>query len=324
MKILLVKMSSLGDVVCNLPVVSDIRAHAPDAEIHWVVEECMTDVPAMHAGVDRVMPIALRRWRKTLVSGATRAELRTFLRALRAHRYDAIIDTQGLVKSAAICLLAHGPSHGQNAATARESLAGRLYAHAYDVPRTLHAVVRNRLVAARALGYAIDDAPADYGVTRITRHGFDWLHGNYIFCLHGTARPSKEWAVENWQRLGKQLAQSRLSLVLAWGSPGEKLHSGRIAAAVPGAIVPPVRLDIPQSAAVIAGARATVGVDTGFLHLAAAIDRPTVGIYTDTDPALSGAYGGRNAAVANVGNIGASPGPDDVLAALVSLGVIVP
>ncbi len=324
-KIMLVKMSSLGDVVCNLPVVSDLRARVPDCEIHWVVEEGIVAIPSMHAGVGRILPVAMRRWRKSLLRPRTWGEVRAFVRGLRATRYDAVLDTQGLLKSALVAKLAHGPDWGQDRRSAREPLAGRWYSHALDIPRTLHAVERNRMVAAAAFDYSLDELPLDYGITAPRNSRFEWLPRQpYVFCLHGTARPSKAWPGGHWFALIDRLHAAGMAAVLAWGSQREHELSQEIAANTEGAVVPPLRLDIPQSAAAIAHARAVVGVDTGFLHLAAALARPVVGIYTDTDPALSGALAGTGARAVNVGTIGDIPSVEQAWRALEEAGGVAP
>jgi heptosyltransferase-1 len=319
--ILLVKMSSLGDVVCNLPLVSDLRAHLPYCEIHWVVEENIVAIPAMHPGVDHVLPVAMRRWRKSLLRPRTWGEIHTFVRGLRSTRYDAVLDTQGLMKSLVVAKLAHGPDYGHDRRSAREPLAGRLYRHPLVVPRTLHAVARNRMVAADAFEYSLDTLPLDYGIAAPPVERFDWLPPDpYVYCLHGTARASKAWPAGRWFALLDRLGAAGVTPVLAWGSDREHALSREIAANTEGAVVPPLRLDISQTATAIHHARAVIGVDTGFLHLAAALAQPLVGIYTDTDPALSGALAATGAHAINVGNIGEVPTVEQVWQALQKVG----
>src|SRR5919204_72922 len=162
-KVLFVKTSSLGDVVHQLPAVSDAARKLPGVEIDWIVEQPFAGVAAMHAAVRRVIPVQLRRWRARWWRRATWAEIADFRRAVRAERYDAVVDTQSLVKSALISSCALGPRHGMDAASAREPLAARFYAHRHAVPRALHAVERNRILSAAALRYS-PDGPLDYGV----------------------------------------------------------------------------------------------------------------------------------------------------------------
>src|SRR5690349_14684218 len=146
-RILLVKTSSLGDVVHNLPVATDIRAALPRAEIDWVVEEAFSAIPWLHPAVARVIPIAIRRWRSRFLDRAVRGEIGAFTRELKREAYDAVIDTQGLLKSALVAWTARGIRHGLDFASSREPLFF-FYDRTYSVPWTMHAVERNRVLAA--------------------------------------------------------------------------------------------------------------------------------------------------------------------------------
>jgi heptosyltransferase-1 len=313
-RILLVKTSSLGDVVHNLPVVSDILSVAPGSEIDWVVEEPFAAIPRLHAGVTRVLPVAVRRWRSSLLSGAARAEIGAFTRELKRRPYDAVIDTQGLLKSAWIAWLARGTRHGLDFASAREPLAF-FYDRTYSVPWTMHAVERNRALAAQAFGYAVP-ARLDYGIAA-SAAVFAWLpRDRYAVLLHATSARSKLWAVERWVELGTRLFRRGLASVLTWGNAAERLRAEEIAQSVPGAAVAPGLL-LAEAAMLLSGARAVVGVDTGLTHLAAALRISTVGIYCATDPAATGLYGGARAV--NLGGIGKPPAVEDVMAAVQGL-----
>ena len=309
--ILLVKTSSLGDVIHNLPVASDIRAAIPDSRIDWVVEESLTAVPRLHPAVSGVLPVAIRRWRRSLLARATRNEIGRFLDELRAHDYDAVIDTQGLVKSALIARAARGPRHGLDWNSAREPLA-LFYDRTYCVPWTSHAVERNRALAARALGYAVPNG-VDYGIQSATGD-FAWLgRGPYVVLLHATSQARKLWPEASWTELGEMLAAAGRRCVLPWHGDAEGARSERLARQIPGAIVPPELL-LGDVTRLIAGAAAVAGVDTGLTHLAAALGRPTAGIYRATDPAATGLYGGPRAV--NLGGIGETPAAPQVMAAL--------
>jgi len=314
-KILLVKTSSLGDVVHNLPVASDILAAAPGNEIDWVVEESFAAIPRLHRGVTHVLPVAIRRWRSSLLNGGTRTELRAFLNGLRQTTYDLVIDTQGLLKSALIAYAARGVRYGLDFASAREPLSF-FYDRTYTVPWTMHAVERNRALAAQALGYAVP-ARVDYGIAAAAAR-FAWLPpGRYAVLLHATSARSKLWAVGRWIELGTHLARRGVGSVVAWGNAAERLRAEEIARPVPGAVVAP-GLPLADAAMLLSGARAVVGVDTGLTHLAAALQMPTVGIYCATDPAATGLYGCPRAV--NLGGIGKAPTVDEVLAALDRMG----
>jgi heptosyltransferase I len=309
--ILLVKTSSLGDIVHNLPVASDISAACPDAEIDWVVEEAFAAIPRLHPAVRRVIPVALRRWRAAPWRNSVWCEMREFLSRLRERSYDAVIDTQGLLKSALIARAALGRRHGLDRASSREPLA-LFYDRTYRIPWTQHAVERNRSLAAQALGRTVP-AAVNYGIGA-SRREFAWLPAQpYVVMLHATSASGKLWPETHWVELGRFRAARGTRVVLPWGNENERARSERLADSIPGSIVPPL-LVLDEAAALLAAARAVVGVDTGLLHLAAALGTPTVGIYCATDPAATGVYGCARAV--NVGGVGKVPATADVAAAL--------
>ena len=312
MRILIVKTSSLGDVIHNLPVLSDIRRHFPDAEIDWCVEESFSAIPRLHPGVGMIIPVAIRRWRKNLLKAATWREIAEFRRLLKACAYDAVVDTQGLLKSALIASQATGPVLGYAADSAREPLAARCYDRRFHVSRELHAVLRNLRLAGAALGYAAASEP-DYGIEAHAA-GFDWLpHRPYVVFLTATSRDDKLWPEANWLALGQRLNSLGLSAVLPGGSVVERERASRLAAGIPGAVAAP-SMNIPDLASLLAGARAAVGVDTGLTHLAVALKVPTVALYTATDPGLTGVLGA--GFYRNLGGQDQIPSPDAVLGEL--------
>ena len=309
MRILLVKTSSLGDVIHNLPVVSDIRRQLPNATVDWCVEENFAAIPRLHPGVERIIPVAVRRWRKALFEAATWREIGAFRSSLKAASYDLVLDTQGLLKSALIARQANGPVSGYDAASARESVSASFYQHQFPVSTQAHAVVRNRELAAAALGYTLPGAP-DYGISSPVAN-LDWLPDQpYVTCLTATSRDDKLWPETHWQLLGQTLKSLGCAVVLPGGSPIERERAARLAGVIPGAVAAP-KLDIPQLAAVLAGSAAVVGVDTGLTHLAVALKVPTVAIYTATDPGLTGVLGA--GFFRNLGGKAQIPTPEDVL-----------
>jgi len=312
--IVLIKTSSLGDVLHNLPVVSDIRRHFPDVQLDWVVEESFAALPKLHPGINRVIPVAVRRWRKSWWQ--SRDEIRTACRTLSSNNYDLALDTQGLLKSALITRCTHATRCGFDWNSAREPMASLFYDRTYHVAKNQHAVQRNRQLAGQALGYTPQGAP-DYGI-RAPELLLPWLPtGPYVVLLHATSRDDKLWEEQNWIALGKQLHQAGIRSVLPWGSEQEKVRSERLSLAIPDAINAP-RLNLNEAAAMLGRARAVVGVDTGLSHLAAALDVPTIGVYTATDPGLTGLYAGARAI--NLGGKGLQPAVADVRAALKQMG----
>ena len=311
MRILLVKTSSLGDVIHNLPVVADIRAHFADALIDWVVEENFAAVPRLHPRVNRVYPVAMRRWRKHLSSGATWEQWRDFKRQMQAHTYDFVIDTQGLLKSSLIARNALGLRCGYDWASAREPLASFAYQRKFSVAKNLHAVERNRQLIAKALGYEASGEPS-YGLSTPEGALDKALQAPYVVMLHATSRGDKEWPKENWIALGKWFAERGIMSVFPSGNPTEREGATRLAQAIPNArSLPPGSLE--RVAATLSNAAAAIGVDTGLTHLACAFGKPTVALFCASDPGLTGVYG--SARAVNLGGIGAPPGVDAVLAA---------
>lgn len=315
LKILIVKTSSMGDVIHQLPAVTDLRTHFPDAHIDWVVEESFAKIPGLHPGVAAVIPVAVRRWRKAPFSGNTRREVRTFRERLQAEIYDAVIDSQGLIKSAVITHFARGARCGFDRASAREPLAALAYDKAFAVPRELHAVERNRILAGRAFGYT-PDTPPDYGIAAPVSD-LPWLPARpYVVLLHATSRADKEWPGPAWLALADWCNRAGLACALPWGSEPEHARSETLAAGMKLAVVPP-RLNLRQAAALLAGARAVVGVDTGLTHLAAALRVPVAAIYCASDPGLTGVHA--STPHTNLGGMGLPPTADEVIAALSGL-----
>ena len=315
-RILLVKTSSLGDVVHNLPVVSDLLEQFPGARIDWVVEESFAAIPRMHGGVGHVIPVALRRWRRSLLQAGTLAECRAFLQRLREREYDAVVDTQGLLKSALVTCAARGPRYGLDWQSSREPLR-LFYDRTFRVPWGQHAVVRNRSLAAQALGHTLP-ALTNYGITAPQRT-LTWLPAaRYAVLLHATSADTKLWPEDYWTSLHKYLFLNNIISVLPWGNAAERTRSERLAAAMANAVVPPA-LGLEDIAALLARAQVVVGVDTGLTHLAAALDVPTVGIYCATDPAATGVHACPRAV--NLGGIAKPPAAQEVIAALQQLGV---
>lgn len=307
--VLFIKTSSLGDVIHHMPAVVEARRRRPDTRFAWVVEEAFAPLVRLHAAVDEVVPIASRRWRHALFSVATWREARAFRRVIRARVDDEVIDTQGLLRTAVISQLARGRRHGYDAASIREPLAARFYDVRHRVSRDLHAIERNRILTGLALGYAPDGA-IDFGLDRAKLA----LAGSaFAILLHATARETKQWPEQRWIALGRAVAARGIALELPWGTEDERQRSERIAASIPGARVPD-RRPLDELARRIAAAQFVVGVDTGLLHLAAALGVPLVGIFVGSEPGLTGPQG--PGPIAIIGGKGAMPEADAALTAL--------
>lgn len=307
--ILFIKTSSLGDVIHHMPAVTEAKRHKPDARIVWVVEENYAPLAALHPDVTEVIPVAVRRWRRRFFLWSSWRDAKNFIAKLRARTYDAVIDTQGLARSAIMARLARGKRHGYDADSVRERVAAFAYNVQHSVPRTEHAIARNRTLTALALGYTVEGAP-DFGLNREKLSGV--ARTPYAIFLHATAQKVKEWPEENWLALAKAL-EGKTGLLLPFGSQPEKARAERLASQLNNTRVPIGRA-IDDMARMIAGASFVVGVDTGILHLAAALGVPLVGIFCGSEPSLTGPIGPGRIEV--VGGKGVVPSVEHVLSAV--------
>jgi heptosyltransferase-1 len=287
LKLLIVKTSSMGDVVHALPVLADIRRALPQTRIDWLVEAPFAALPALHPAVGEVLPLAWRKWRKLLGERATWSAMAALRKRLRAAPYDLVLDLQGLIKSALWSRQAGAPTAGYDRASAREPLASLLYARRAAVPRALHAVERCRRLAAAHLGYALNDSAPDFGITPPVP---GWgAPSDCAVLIPSASREEKLWPEPHWIAVGRRLASSGVTPVVLWGGAAEQQRAERIAAAC-GGVVPPF-LSVHDAAALLGHAGAVIGLDTGFSHLGAAFGVPTIGIYCDHEPGLAGITG---------------------------------
>jgi lipopolysaccharide heptosyltransferase I len=307
--VLFIKTSSLGDVIHHMPALTEAKRHRPEVRFAWVVEEQYAPLVALHPLVGDVIPVASRRWRRALYTSATSKDIADFIKRIRASRYDEIIDTQGLFRSALLARLARGRRHGYDAGSIREPAAAWFYDVRHGVDKQLHAIARNRALTALALGYRPQGA-IDFGLDRasLTRAAAQ----PYALLLHATARPEKRWEEHSWIAVGRALAARGFDVLLSWGTEEERARGIRIAAEISQARVAD-RQSLDQTARLIAGASLVVGVDTGLLHLAAALAVPLVAIFTASEPGLTGPMG--QGPIAIVGGYGAEPTDGEVIAA---------
>ena len=338
-KILLVKLSSLGDVLHNLPIVWDLLKRLPTAQIDWIVEEAYVHLleplktTKTCKGIDRIIPVAFRRWRKNLFSIRTWREFFAMRRLLQATSYDVLLETQGLLKSALVCALARKSDHaivaGLGNATEHsgyEPMARMFYTESVHVPVKCHAIDRSRWVMCSAFDWPPinrnDQPPRFYPqafVEQLPPLLFEGLkksdHGAsvpYVVCFHSTARAAKRWPNEHWVELGKELSRQGYQVILPWGSEAEMKVSALIASQIPGAIVPRA-FSIEEAYSLVAHAALTVGVDTGLTHLSAVLGKPTVEIYCDSPRWKTEGYW--SGVIANVGDMKETPSVAEVLRA---------
>jgi heptosyltransferase-1 len=334
-KILLVKLSSLGDVLHNLPIVWDLRARLPDAQIDWVVEEGYVHLlePLLSRdgfrGIDHIIPFGLRRWKKNLFKLSIWKEFFFFRKTLQSTTYDVFIETQGLLKSAIVCALANQSSGSVVAGIANatefsgyEPLARSFYNQSVQVPTHCHAVDRSRWVTCSALDWPLIERgntpqfyPSEF-LAGIPRNIIPGFRQPYVLCFHSTARESKRWSNSHWIEFGNALSALGYQVVFPWGSASEKTISELLAAQIANAFVPPA-FSIEDAFSVIADAALTVGVDTGLTHLAAVLDKPTVEIYCDSPRWKTEGYWSER--IANVGDIQDPPSVQEVLDASLKL-----
>ena len=308
--VLIIRPSSLGDIVHALPIVHDLSFHRPGISIDWVVEEPFTALVRLNRGVRRVIPIALRRWRHRALARSTWQEAGAFRRELSRERYDAVIDLQEQVKGALIAWFARGPVHGPDRTSVREPIVTLLYRHRHRIDPAQHLIDRCRRLAGKALGYEPTDAPR-FDLDTPPQDGAP--DSPYAVFVHASSREDKLWPETHWRALLEHVATAGFAVVLPWGSVDEKARSERIAQGARGSVVPP-RRSLPEVASVLARAAWVVGVDTGLTHLAAALGTPTVAIFTATDARLAGVARASRLA-RDLGGIGTVPTPAEVIAA---------
>lgn len=287
-RVLIVKTSSMGDVIHTLPALSDACAVFPDIEFDWVVEEAFSEIPAWYPRVENVIPVAIRRWRKNILKLVFSDEWENFRANIARNHYDCVIDAQGLVKSAILTRFANGRVCGYDHNSARESLASIAYQQKFPVAKNQHAVERTRELFSKALDYEKPQSAPDYGIDR--RRFGEQAEPPYVLFLHGTTRADKHWPDEYWQTLCRLLCDAGINVKLPWWTDVEHRRARIIAETHPRAEVLS-RTNLAGMATMIACARAVVAVDTGLGHLAAALAVPTLSLYGPTSPDLIGAYG---------------------------------
>ena len=288
----MVKLSSMGDIIHTLPALTDAyRAFNGNISFDWVVEEGFAQIPSWHLAIDKVIPVALRRWRRNLRESLMQASWREPLQALRAQSYDMVIDAQGLIKSGVMTRLAHGPSYGYDRRSARERVAAFFYHHRFSVAKNQHAVTRTRSLLAQVFGYTLSSDRPDYGIDhqRLPASPVVARERALIF-FHGTTWDNKHWPESYWCVLAELALKAGYQVLLPWGTELEAARAKRIAQAAPGSDVMP-RLSLAELASLLTQVQAAVSVDTGLGHLAAALAVPTVSLFGPTDATRSAPLG---------------------------------
>lgn len=291
MRVLIVKTSSMGDVLHTLPALTDAMQAIPGIRFDWVVEEGFAQIPSWHPAVDKVLPVAIRRWRKSWFSASVKAERKAFYQALRAENYDLIIDAQGLIKSAALVTRkARGIKHGMDWSSSREPLASLFYNRRHSIAKQQHAVERTRELFAKSIGYQKPAIQGDYAIARHFLATAPADANQYVVFLHATTRDEKHWPESHWRELISLMQDTGMQVRLPWGATHEHQRAQRLAQGLEYVEVLP-RLSLEMMAKQLSGARIVVSVDTGLSHLTAALDKPNITLYGPTDPGLIGGYG---------------------------------
>jgi heptosyltransferase-1 len=297
MKILVVRLSSLGDILHLFPAISDLHRHFPGAEIHWLVEPAFAEMAGWHSAVERVIPVPLRAHKKTWWK--LPALLRQLRRRLQAEHYDFVLDAQGLLKSALLARLAGVDVYGFHADSARESLAARFYQKTAKVADGLHVVEKNRQLVTRLFDADVTQ-PADFGLDEFRQRQLQLPPGAELagvmrepclVLLHGTTWNSKYWPESSWLELIRLLTQRGYRCLLPWGNEEERQRAQRLQAAGGDRAQVLPRLPLSGLLSVLLHARAFVSVETGIGHLAAVLDIPGIMLHGPTDPAYSGILG---------------------------------
>jgi len=311
MKILIVRTSSLGDLIHMLPAITDIKRHIPEATIDWVVEEAFTEIPRWHAAIDRVIVIAHRRWRRAWWSAQSKAERTAAIKALRSVEYDLVLDMQGLMKSVWLVKQAHGVKHGFDWRSTREPLCSLFYDVRHRVEIWQPAVERQRQLASLTFGYT-PEGPPDFGLDHLIS---PTTAGPYAVIMPSASRDNKLWPTADWQAVFDCLQSHDLELRLLAGSEAERERAHQLIGSRSGATVQ-AKSSLTELATLMSGARLMVGLDSGLTHLSAAVGTDTIGIYKASTPARTPLVG--RGFVASLGDKGKAPGRAEVLAAIES------
>ncbi|SUA65737.1 Lipopolysaccharide heptosyltransferase 1 [Oligella urethralis] len=305
-KILIVRSSSLGDLIFVLPAISDIAKHCPEVMIDWVVEESFAEIPAWHPAVHQVIPISHRRWRKHWWSRETRRERAAFRKKLRQTHYDMVLDMQGLMKSVWVVRQAIGERHGLDWKSARERLASLFYHQRHRVDFWQPAVTRQRELAALALGYQYEGAP-DFGLQAFTE-GVEIQ--NYAVVMPSASRDDKLWPEEDWHAALDLLVEHGLELRVLAGNDKEAARAAELVKHY-SKVTLLTALPLKEVAHQLAAARLMIGLDSGLTHLSAALGRPTIGIYCASTPVRTPLTGA--GMTASLGDRGVPPSREVVL-----------
>ncbi len=289
-KILVIKVSSMGDIVHAFPALYDAKKKMSDLECHWVVEESFQDITRLNKDIDLCIKVAMRRWKNNIVDNYRKGEYGDFLRRLKKENYDYIIDPQGLLKSSILALIAKGPSYGFDMKSIREPLASVFYNNKIKVSKSLHAITRIRKLFAHALNYELPDDEPCYNLTTEQLKLNFIVPSEYVIFLHGTSRSNKCWDEKKWVELSNIFAKDNIPVLIFYSNLEEYQRTSRIVSRSSNMTCVP-KCSLWEIACLIRNANGLVGLDTGLTHLAAAYDMPMVSLYGPTNIELIGTLG---------------------------------
>jgi heptosyltransferase-1 len=289
-RVLLIKLTSLGDLIHALPALSDAKRARPELDFDWAIDENFQEIALWHPAVKDIITTDHRRWRKALAHPSTLASISRLISQLRAVEYDLVIDGQGNFKTALLSLCTRGPRAGFDRHSVREWTAHLGYQRRYSVTKNAHAIERLRRLFAAALDYPVPASPPDFQIQkeRFVRPKVE-LPGEYLVFVHNASWKTKLWPEAHWEELLRKSVQAGFKVLLPWGTSEEEARAKRLAVH-PGILVLP-RLSLCEMGHVLAGATACVCMDTGLSHLTAALNVPSITLYGSTDSGLIGASG---------------------------------
>ena len=325
-KLLLIKTSSMGDLIHTFPALTDLSRNCQgEYEITWVVEESFVDIAKMHPMTKEVIVFGSRRWKKNIFKRETWQEFNTFKKQLRSEKWDLIVDCQGLFKSAMITKLAAQkgkiPTYSYSKASIRDPFAARFYDHGYSVEKGLTAIERNRQLFGKIFNYT--PAPlADFGIQHWNEISELTPEHPFAALIHGTSAENKEWPEEKWVEIGHWLSEKGLISILFWGNAREHERAIRMAEQIPNAIVMP-RVSIQEAGLILSKASLIIAVDTGFAHLANTQDRPVIGLFLGSHANYAGVIPTeQNPHAVNLGGKGENPEVSEVIQTIESFDIL--
>ena len=319
MRVLIIKLTSMGDLMHALPALTDASRKIENIEFDWVVDENFSEVPSWHPKVNSVITTNHRTWRKNLFSADLLKELKNLKSRLNHTNYDVVIDMQNNLKSAAVSYLTKNPIHGMDKNSVREFPAHLAYKFKYKISKENHAISRQRDLMAFSLNYELKEEAIDYGVqdNKFERPDFN-LPDNYLFFVHNASWPTKMWPVSYWQEMIELVNHEDYVAILPSGSEEEFDRAQQIVSSSSDAIaLRPQTLN--KTAFIVNNAAGCICSDTGLAHLSAVLNKPSVTMYSVTDEGLIGTRGDNQAHIISSDSKMDSISPEEAWEKLTSL-----